>query len=77
MNVNWEFISFGRLQSRIRAAMAQVKTDSADYLQEQFVTSVRIAGTYLNLLIAQRFVKNAQANIDRASVCTAIGAGQG
>lgn len=67
LNINWEFISFGRLQSRIRAARAQVKTDSADYLQEQFVTSVRIAGTYLNLLIAQRFVKNAQANIDRAS----------
>ena len=67
LNINWEFISFGRLQSRIHAAEAQVKTDSADYRQEQFVTSVRIAGTYLNLLIAQRFIQNAQANIERAS----------
>jgi outer membrane protein TolC len=67
LNVNWEFISFGRLQSRINAAVAQVKTDSANYVQEQFVTSVRIAGTYLNLLIARRFIQNAQANIDRAT----------
>src|SRR5450432_466993 len=67
LNVNWEFISFGRLHSRINAANTQVKTDSANLLQEQFVTSVRIAGTYLNLLIARRFIQNAQANIDRAT----------
>ena len=67
VNVNWEFISFGRLRSRIDAALAQVKTDSANYVQEQFVTSVKIAGTYLNLLIARRFILNAQANIDRAA----------
>ena len=67
VNVNWEFISFGRLHSRIEAAVAQVKTDSANYAQEQFVTSVKVAGTYLNLLIARRFILNAQANIDRAT----------
>ena len=67
LNVNWEFVSFGRLRSRIDAAVSQVKTDSANFVQEQFVTSVRIAGTYLNLLIARRFIQNAQANIDRAS----------
>jgi len=67
LNVNWEFVSFGRLRSRIDAAVSQVKTDSASYTQEQFVTSVKIAGTYLNLLIARRFIQNAQANIDRAS----------
>src|ERR1700712_4911753 len=55
VNVNWEFFTFGRLRSRIDAAVAQVKTDSANYVQEQFVTSVKIAGTYLNLLIARRF----------------------
>jgi len=58
-------VSFGRLQSRVDAAIAQVSTDSANLLQEQFVQSVKIAGTYLNLLIAQRFIINAQANIDR------------
>ncbi len=67
LNVNWEFVSFGRLHSRIDAAVAQVKTDSANFVQEQFVTSVKIAGTYLNLLIARRFIQNAQANIDRAT----------
>jgi outer membrane protein TolC len=67
LNVNWEFVSFGRLRSRIDAAVAQVNTDSANYMQEQFVTAVRIAGGYLNLLIARRFVQNAQANIDRAT----------
>jgi outer membrane protein TolC len=60
LNANWEFISFGRLHSRIAAAQSQVKLDSANLLQEQFVQSVRVAGTYLNLLIAQ-------ANIERAS----------
>jgi len=66
LNANWEFISFGRLHSRIEAAQSQVQSDSANLLQEQFVQSVRIAGTYLNLLIAQRFIQNAQANIERA-----------
>ncbi|MEO5594217.1 MAG: TolC family protein [Chitinophagaceae bacterium] len=67
LNANWEFISFGRLHSRIQAAQSQVQLDSANLLQEQFVQSVRVAGTYLNLLIAQRFIQNAQANIDRAA----------
>ena len=67
LNTNWEFISFGRLHTRIAAAQSQVNLDSANLLQEQFVHSVRIAGTYLNLLIAQRFIQNAQANIERAA----------
>jgi outer membrane protein TolC len=67
LNTNWEFISFGRLRSRITAAEQQLKLDSANLLQEQFVHSVRIAGAYLNLLIAQRFIQNAQANLDRVA----------
>jgi len=67
LNANWEFVSFGRLRSRILAAQSQVQLDSANFLQEQFVQSVRIAGTYLNLLIAQRFIQNAHANIERAA----------
>ncbi len=66
LNTNWEFISFGRIKSRIDLAGSQLKLDSANLLQEQFVHSVRIAGSYLNLLIAQRLVHNAQANVDRA-----------
>lgn len=66
LNINWEFISFGRLRARTDAALAQLSTDSANYRQEQFVTSVRIAGAYLNLLVARRFIENAKANLDRA-----------
>jgi outer membrane protein len=67
INTNWEFISFGRLQSRINLANKQLLVDSANLTQEKFVQSVKIAGAYLNLLIAQRFVQNAQSNVDRAS----------
>lgn len=67
INTNWEFVSFGRLHSRIDFAGKQLLLDSANLTQEKFVQSVKIAGAYLNLLIAQRFVQNAQANVDRAN----------
>ncbi|MGC3946162.1 MAG: TolC family protein [Chryseolinea sp.] len=68
LNTNWEVFSFGRLKSRIALADAQVKQDSADLLQEQFQHRVRVAAAYLNLLVAQRFVRNAQSNLSRAEV---------
>jgi outer membrane protein TolC len=67
-NTNWEVFSFGRLKSRIALADAQMRQDSADLLQEQFQHQVRIASAYLNLLLSQRFVRNAQANLNRAEV---------
>jgi outer membrane protein TolC len=67
INTNWEAFSFGRKQSRIDVANAQVKRDSADLLQEQFIQSVKISAAYLNLLIAQRLIRNAQSNLDRAN----------
>ena len=67
INTNWEFISFGRLRSKIDVANKQLLFDSANLTQEKFVQSVKIAGAYLNLLISQRFVQNAQSNVDRAS----------
>lgn len=66
INTNWEFISFGRLQSKIDLANKQLLLDSANLTQEKFVQSVKIAGAYLNLLITQRFVRNASSNVDRA-----------
>jgi outer membrane protein TolC len=66
INTNWEFISFGRFQSKVDVANKQLMLDSANLTQEKFVQSVKIAGAYLNLLIAQRFVENAKANVDRA-----------
>jgi outer membrane protein TolC len=65
LNTNWEVFTFGRLPSKIHLAETQVKKDSADLLQEQFVQSVKIAGAYLNLLVAQTLVKNAEANLAR------------
>ena len=67
INTNWEFISFGRLRSKIDLASKQLFLDSANLTQEKFVQSVKIAGAYLNLLITQRFAQNAQSNVDRAS----------
>ncbi|SJZ35461.1 TolC family protein [Sediminibacterium ginsengisoli] len=67
INTNWEAFTFGRRQSRIDAASAQVRKDSADLLQEEFIQSIRISGAYLNLLIAQRLILNAQSNLERAT----------
>ena len=66
LNTNWEVFSFGRVKSRIQLADAQARQDSADLEQEEFVHRIKVAGAYLNLLVAQRFVRNAQANLARA-----------
>jgi len=64
---NWEFVSFGRLKSKIDLAGKQWMLDSANLDQEKFVQSIKISGAYLNLLIAQRLKENAQSNLERAS----------
>jgi len=66
LNTNWEVFTFGRLTSKINLSQAQVKRDSADYVQEEFIQSVKISGTYLDLLIARKLVENANANLNRA-----------
>lgn len=66
VNTNWEVFSFGRLKSRIEAFKANASKDSADMAQEEFIQSVKIADAYLNLLIAQKLIANAQSNLDRA-----------
>ncbi|MBS1946539.1 MAG: TolC family protein [Bacteroidetes bacterium] len=66
INTNWEFVSFGKLQSKIDIANKQLMLDSANLTQEKFVQGIKIAGAYLNLLIAQRVVRNAKANVNRA-----------
>lgn len=68
LNTNWEVFSFGRIKSRIALADAQARQDSTDLLQEEFQHRVRVAAAYLNLLVAQRFVRNAQSNLSRAEV---------
>jgi outer membrane protein TolC len=66
LNTNWEFVSFGRVHSRIVVAHSQVQLDSSNIAQEKFIHSVRIAGAYLNLLIAQRLLQTTQSNLERA-----------
>ena len=66
VNTNWEVFSFGRLRSRINAFEANANKDSADMVQEEFIQSVKVADAYLNLLIAQKLIENAQSNLDRA-----------
>lgn len=65
VNTNWEVFTFGRVRSRIHLAEAQIRRDSADLLQEQFIHRVKISSAYLNLLIMQRLVGNAQSNLER------------
>lgn len=66
INANWEAFTFGRVRSRVQLSEAQAARDSADLEQEKFVHSVKIAGAYLNLLIARQLVKNGESNLARA-----------
>ena len=67
INTNWEFFTFGRLTSKIKLSESQVRRDSADLAQEEFIQSIKISSAYLNLLAAQRLVLNAEANLNRTS----------
>lgn len=71
-NLNWDFFAFGRAKERIRTAQAQVARDEADWQQEQFQQSVKVAGAYLNLLAAQRLTRSWQKNLERADTFRAV-----
>ena len=65
LGTNWEVFSFGRLTAKIVLSEAQVKKDSADLAQEEFIQSAKISGTYLDLLIARKLIENANSNLNR------------
>ena len=65
LGTNWEVFSFGRLNAKIVLSEAQVKKDSADLAQEEFIQSAKISGTYLDLLIARKLIENANSNLSR------------
>ena len=67
INTNWEFFTFGRLASKIKLSETQVRRDSADLAQEEFIQSIKISSVYLDLLAAQRLVLNAEANLNRTN----------
>ena len=62
-NVNWDFFAFGRSKANIRTAMATAERDNKDWQQEIFQQQVRVAGTYLNLLAAQRLTASYRENL--------------
>lgn len=62
---SWEFFTFGRISSRIDLADAVAKRASADVDQETFVHCVRVAGAYLDLLIARQLKGVAESNLER------------
>ena len=66
LSTNWEAFTFGRIHSRVQLGVAQQKQNSADLEQEVFVHSVRIAGAYLNLLIAHQLLESSKSNLERA-----------
>jgi len=66
LGASWEFFTFGRVSSRIDLANAGVKRADADLEQEQFVHSVRISGTYLDLLASRALIEVARSNLSRA-----------
>lgn len=71
-NINWDFFAFGRAKERIRTAQATVARDQADWEQEQFQHSVRVAGAYLNLMAAQRLTRSWANNLERADTFRSV-----
>jgi outer membrane protein TolC len=65
-NVNWDFFAFGRSKEKIKVQKSVVTLDESDLVQEQFQHEVRVASTYLNLLIAQQLSKAQQDNLNRS-----------
>jgi outer membrane protein TolC len=66
-NVNWDFFAFGRTKEKINTARFAVARDESDLEQEKFQHAVRVAGAYLNLLVAQRLTQSWGKNLERAA----------
>jgi len=66
-NVDWNLWSFGSQRAHVAASRGQYEQDLADLSQERFVQSVRVTGSYLDLLGAQRLRMVMEANLQRAA----------
>jgi outer membrane protein TolC len=71
-NVNWDFFAFGRSREKINTARYTVARDQSDLEQEQFQHRIRVAGAYLNLLVAQRLSKSWVKNLERATMLRTV-----
>jgi outer membrane protein TolC len=65
-NISWDFFTFGRVRENINVAQAEVVRDANDLDQEKFQLEVRVSGTYLSLLAAQRLKLSEEKNLERA-----------
>lgn len=65
-NLNWNLFSFGKVKERVKVQNAVISLNESDLAQEQFKHQVRVASTYLNLLVAQQLSKAQQDNLNRA-----------
>jgi outer membrane protein TolC len=65
-NISWDFFTFGRVRENINVAQAEVLRNANDLDQEKFQLEVRVSGSYLNLLAAQRLKISEQKNLERA-----------
>jgi len=64
-NVNWDFFTFGRSREKVAVQNKIVNLDQSDLAQEQFEHEIRVASTYLNLLVSQQLAKAQKDNLDR------------
>ena len=71
-NISWDFFTFGRVRENVKVAEALVLQDASDLDQEKFQLQVKVSGTYLNLLAAQRLVLSEQKNLDRATALSVV-----
>jgi len=65
-NVNWDFFTFGRAREKVAVQNKIVNLDQSDLAQEQFEHEIRVASTYLNLLVSQQLAKAQKDNLDRS-----------
>jgi outer membrane protein TolC len=66
--VDWRVFNFGKVNANVKAAKAEVDRSRADYENELFQHQVRIADSYLVLLINQKLVEAQRQNLVRAQV---------
>jgi outer membrane protein TolC len=71
-NINWDFFSFGKAKEKIKTAKSALVRDQNDLAQEQFQHEIKVAGTYLNLLAAQRLIRSWQNNLERAAALRTV-----
>jgi outer membrane protein TolC len=65
-NINWDVFAFGKAKEKTKVQGAVVALNETDLIQEQFQHQIRVASTYLNLLVAQQLSKAQQDNLDRS-----------